>query len=302
MLTKLKFVSRPEYMYRPSQLWRPLRYSLRRPSGPVQVMTPWGLSLIVNPAELHGRAMLTLGLIDLRVSEVLHRTIRQGDCAIDVGANVGAMTSLMARRSGTRGKVYAIEPHPESRSFLSQSAALWAASRLRCARVEILPLALSNASGPAFLEEPEGFAVNSGLARVSREAGLGTRAIETTTFDNLFGDLGKVRTVKVDVEGHEDEVLDGMRSALARRSIDFIVFEEFRPLPSPACITLEEFGYSTYLIDRNFWGVKLVPTHLAPEAIENEPTSVLAVHPGQDLSRLQQKGWRCLRPFRDSHT
>jgi FkbM family methyltransferase len=208
------------------------------------------------------------------------------------------MTSIMVRRAGVSGKVYAIEPHPETRKLLSESAALWACSPLPCASVELIPMALSNTSGTAFLEEPEGFQANSGLARISRIGGRCAqqdRAVDTRTFDDLFGKVGKVRVVKVDVEGHEDEVLEGMGNSLASGSIDFIVFEEFRPLPSPACDTLREFNYSTYLIDRDFWGPKLVPTCQSPNQIIGESTNVLAVHSDQSLEGLRSPEWRCLR-------
>jgi FkbM family methyltransferase len=285
-------------MYRPSQIWRRMCYWLNQPFGLVQVTTPWGLPLVVNASESHGRSLLTLGICDLRLSELLYRIIGQGDCAIDVGANVGAMTSLMARRAGALGRVYGIEPHPETRQLLSKSIALWPRSPLACAKVEILPLALSRASGTAFLEEPEGFEVNSGIARISRNAerdvGRGG-VVEVRTFDELFAHVGKVRLVKVDVEGHEDDVFGGMRSSLATGSIDFIVFEDFRPLPSAACHALEDFGYSTYLIDRDFWGPKLVPTFQRPKPIDGEPTNVLAVSSNQNLAGLEEAGWQCLR-------
>jgi FkbM family methyltransferase len=298
MLTKLRSIFRPEYIFRPSQLWRRLRHSLNPPSGHVRAMTPCGLPLIVNASELNGRAVLTLGIYDLRVSEMLHRIVQPGDCAIDIGANIGVMTSLMARRAGVRGRVYGIEPHPGTRKLLVESAALWANSSLACAKVEVLPLGMSSRSGSAFLEEPEGFVTNCGLARILRNAEQGlrqARAIEVRTFEEVFGDGRKVRLVKLDVEGHEDEVFSGMRDSLASGSVQFIIFEEFRPLPSLACDMLKEAGYSTYLIDRNFWGPKLVPTFQRPKQIIGETTNVLAVRSDENLARLTEAGWRCLR-------
>ncbi len=75
-------------MYRPSQILRRLRYSLRPPVGPVWVRMPWGMPLLVDADELHGRAMLTLGIMDLRLAKILWRLIEPGDHVADIGAKL----------------------------------------------------------------------------------------------------------------------------------------------------------------------------------------------------------------------
>jgi len=79
---------RPEYVYRPSQILRRLRYALRPPAGPVWVTIPWGMPLLVDADELHGRAMLTSRIMDLCLSEILWRLIEPGDHVVDIGAKL----------------------------------------------------------------------------------------------------------------------------------------------------------------------------------------------------------------------
>src|SRR5438105_131611 len=38
--------------------------------------------------------------------------LRKGDCVVDVGANIGAVTLTAASRVGAQGSIYAFEPHP----------------------------------------------------------------------------------------------------------------------------------------------------------------------------------------------
>ena len=67
----------------------------------------------MNPKETIGRAILRLGVYDLCVSESICRLLDPGESAIDVGANLGYMTSLMAAKAGKCGSVESFEPHPD---------------------------------------------------------------------------------------------------------------------------------------------------------------------------------------------
>ena len=51
--------------------------------------------------------------------------------------------------------------------------------------------------------------------------------MHTQTFDAVLGDreIEHVRLVKIDVEGHEFQVLEGMEKSLTDGKIDYVVFE-----------------------------------------------------------------------------
>lgn len=156
-----KSLCRPEYMFRPTQIVRRILFSIKAPCGVTWVKTHWKLPLIINVDELHGRAMLSLGIVDLRVSEVIWRLVRRGDRVVDVGANIGALLSVMAYRAGREGSAVAFEPHPVTRSLLARSVGRWTELN-----VDVLPYALSSEIGETRLVEPEGFSRNSGIARI----------------------------------------------------------------------------------------------------------------------------------------
>ena len=51
-------------------------------------------------------------MYETEVTESLWRLARVGDLAVDVGANIGYMTSILAVKAGARGKINSFEPHP----------------------------------------------------------------------------------------------------------------------------------------------------------------------------------------------
>lgn len=289
-------VLKPEYVFRPLQGFRRLAYLVGLTVNNQSAETPWGLPITFDPTELHGRAMLTLGLSDLRTCEMISRIVRPGDRAVDIGANIGIMTSLMARRAEESGAIYAFEPHPHTRGRLEHNVREWNGSCLNCASVEVLPYAVSSRVGMGHLVEPASFGTNSGVARLVEAGAQGqqTHRVDTIIFDEWSAKMPPTKLVKIDVEGHEDDVLAGMKKSLAAGRIDFLIIEEMRQLPSPACEFLQQFGYKTFLIDRTFFGPQLLPTENCPSLLTGEATNLLAVAEGLSIEFLQRNGWTCL--------
>ena len=58
------------------------------------------------------RSCTSILAFDLISCEAIWRLLDEGELALDVGANIGYMTSLMAARLGKNGRVIAFEPHP----------------------------------------------------------------------------------------------------------------------------------------------------------------------------------------------
>ncbi len=128
--------------------------------------------------------------------------------ALDVGANDGAYVHFLRRYSR---HVHAFEPFPE----------LAEALRRKFARdVTIHEVALSNSSGTATLHVPKANGtLITGCSTISSQASgtyEGSRDIRVPidTLDHRYaGDAG---FLKIDVEGHEEGVLDGGRATIAR--------------------------------------------------------------------------------------
>ena len=101
--------------------WRKLK---RRPERCL-AQTAWGDWLEVEPRKFIGANVYMRGVHELAVCEVLWRLARAGETAVDVGANIGVMTSLLSRKVGERGRVLAFEAHPDVFRQLERNAQRW---------------------------------------------------------------------------------------------------------------------------------------------------------------------------------
>ena len=73
------------------------------------VETRHGIFTIFNEDELVGLSLATYGEYSEGEVEVFRKVLKPGDVAIDIGANIGALTIPMARLVGETGRVYAFE-------------------------------------------------------------------------------------------------------------------------------------------------------------------------------------------------
>lgn len=135
-------------------------------------------------------------------------TLHPGDLFVDVGANIGIYTLLIASRGCD---VIAVEPASEARRLLEVNLAL------NGLEAEIVDAALGRTSGRATLTADLG---SSNYVVPNGESGGITEPatpVTVTTLDDLLGDR-TAAGVKIDVEGFElDVVLGGCRSLREQR-------------------------------------------------------------------------------------
>jgi FkbM family methyltransferase len=152
---------------------------------------------------------------------------RKGALIFDIGANQGHKTDIFLRLGA---RVVAVEPDSSNQRILRQN---FLECRLKRKPVTIVGKAVSDKSGKAmFLIDEPGSAKNTlsqkwadslrtDLTRFGKKlAFTGHREIETTTLEELFRSFGMPHYIKIDVEGHEVNVLEGMRTA-----VPFLSFE-----------------------------------------------------------------------------
>lgn len=156
------------------------------------------------------------------MTDFLYAHVKPGDCAFDIGANIGDYTECMLKLVGPGGTVCAFEPNPEIAGHL--------AARLDAPHLRINVCAVSDAvevRRPFFVDAREGMqGVASSLKRLDGMAEASRPIeVETTTVDHFCSARGVTPDlIKIDVEGHELEVLRGATETIqARRPV--IVFE-----------------------------------------------------------------------------
>ena len=139
-------------------------------------------------------------------------TLGTGDVFVDVGANVGYFSLLAARAVGPTGRVVAIEAVSEI-----AEAARANADRNDLGNIEVIEAAASDAVGEVELmlaQHPGGATIPADDVPPDL---TGRRTVRTVTLDGLVasGDVPPPSMVKIDVEGAEFPVLDGMAEVLA---------------------------------------------------------------------------------------
>ena len=161
-----------------------------------------------------GRGEPELGLV--------RHLVEAGTTAIDVGASIGMFSAEMARHAG---KVLAFEANPEVAAF----------TRAVVARnVDVINVALSSRAGRATLRMPrnrKGHGVTE-LAAIARQPSADDSIaidVETKRLDDF--PVRACSFIKIDVEGHEEAVLEGAAALIARERPALMIelVESFNP-------------------------------------------------------------------------
>lgn len=272
------------------------RYIQTRPFA--DVVLPWGLKIRICPCETIGLSIWRSGVFDLCVSEAIWRLLDVGEKAIDVGANIGYMTSIMVKRVGKNGSVSAFEPHPEIFQELKVNTETWRRQRL-LGEVAAHELALSENNGFAVLGINDDFKDNRGVAcLMSENQAESSKSIivETKSLDELYDTDQFIGLMKIDVEGHEFSVLKGGDRLLRRHQIRDIIFEEHKEPPTAVTEYLKECGYTVFYISKVFLGIKVQNLgSLLQKPTYDSPCYIATIDPLRALSRLRKKGWMVLK-------
>lgn len=206
---------------------RPL---LKRLAAHLPAGTQHELRRIFFRSQIRRRSFFT----DEKEYGLLDRLLRAGDWALDIGANVGHYTLRMAELAGPTGRVIALEPIPDTFALLTENV-----RHSGHANVSLLNCAASDRTAAVGMEIPR---FPDGLENfyqahvVSGTAGLSILAL---SIDSLA--LPAVRLVKIDAEGHELPVLQGMRRLVER--------------DHPALIVETSTGETTRLLES--WGYRV---------------------------------------------
>ncbi len=144
--------------------------------------------------------------------EPITQIVKPGDVAIDLGANIGWYTCVLARLVGEEGKVLAVEPIPVTFELLSSVV-----ERLGLRNVELFNCAVSDQIGTGIMELPkfEYGGTNFYMAHLitsGPDHAMKDRIEVPLRSLDSFVDGGKaaaVTFVKCDVEGHELAVIKG---------------------------------------------------------------------------------------------
>jgi FkbM family methyltransferase len=215
---------------------------------------PGGLRLMVDVRDFFGITYIEPRAIEPLTTNYLLKHLRRGDVFADIGANVGYMTVLAARRVGPDGAVWSFEPNPRLVRLIRETVVRngfegW---------VHPVEIALAEGDDPDRPFYVSRDPTNSGLSSLTPDAdhrALGRMdmgaplRVPVTTLDRFTAERGieRLDAVKIDVEGAEHLVIEGMSQSLARLRPRFVVCET--ALGSPAVVVLEQSGYRGRMLE-----------------------------------------------------
>lgn len=185
----------------------------------VKDLPQFGASMLVDVRDpAISKPILVLGEYEPHFTRVLLSLTDAGTKFLDVGANIGFFTLIVAARA-TKGRVWSIEPDPDNVRLLRANVALNGFED----RVSVWQGAASDTADGDVYFSTLGYSANLGARFTARSEDIllarslpGAPApvlVPATTADSLLRGE-RVDLVKVDVEGHEPAVFAGMRRIL----------------------------------------------------------------------------------------
>ena len=191
-----------------------------------------GHFIYVDPADESLSAhLIARGYWERWIETVVRALVQPGDRVVEVGANVGYYTLIMASRAGPTGRVKAFEANPSVAALLRRSAEFNGYAD----RISVVAAAVGERPGvAAFMLSPR----NSGGGHVRGPAEAETgdrRAVELpmTTLDDACD--GPADLLRMDAEGSELLILAGAGRLLDRSPGLRICMEWDRVQMAPRC-------------------------------------------------------------------
>jgi FkbM family methyltransferase len=155
-----------------------------------------------------------LGTYEPDLQSALIELVKPGMVAYDVGANIGYISLMFARRVGSTGRVVAFEALPANVSRLAQNISLNNIGE----RVLVVPKAVADHPGETtFWIAPSGaMGKISGSAGRSTSTYSGSIQVESTSIDEMVfrESLPSPQVIKIDIEGGEVLAFPGMKKTL----------------------------------------------------------------------------------------
>jgi len=148
-------------------------------------------------------------------SRFVESFLQEGDFAVDIGANVGYFSMLMSHAVGAAGCVASVEPGSGTYLLLSETI-----KALRLQNIVALPFAAWNCNELlTFFESTVGDDAQQSFFQRNKTVGKTTqRVVPAFSSDHLFAtSIFKNKSpclIKIDVEGAEPHVIEGLRSTI----------------------------------------------------------------------------------------
>ncbi len=211
---------------------------------------PKGIRIKLN-LDNYFQNNIRYGYYEYEVRTLVENSLKAGDIFLDIGANIGYMTLLAANKVGDKGRVFSFEPNPDVLPYLQENVRF---NKLRNTTIENSAVSKSNGVATLYC------GIEHALSTMQADTGLlqikNTVTTKTISIDDYLEKnnvpVDRISLVKIDTEGHEYSVLDGMRGLIQNGKASFIIENNYLALKSAGVnleIILNEFFFNNkYLV------------------------------------------------------
>lgn len=169
------------------------------------------------------RSLILFGTREVDHKILLEKITKPGMTVLDIGANIGYYALMELKLIGDKGKLIAVEPSPKNIEIFKNNLDLNGISSVR-----IVEGAISDKEEKKDFHLAEQGNLNTFHATGTGKQHLTGEVIEVNsyTIPQIMKDEGSLDLIRMDVEGHEVEVLNGMLDEVKSGKLKpMIIFE-----------------------------------------------------------------------------
>jgi len=172
--------------------------------------------------------------------------INKNSTVIDIGANIGWFTVNIAKYLDEDSSIISVEPNKTNLKRLAYSLKKYKLE----SKVQVVPCALSDTKGLGYLNLDSKNPANHQIGTITTNS----EVVQLDLLDNLVKDISDLSLIKIDVQGHESEVLQGGKQTLIKFQPAVIIEIDNRidsKKTSQIWELMQELNYAFYIINGN---------------------------------------------------
>ena len=210
-----------------------------------------------------GRTLILFGQREEEHRQMLQKVLLPGMTVLDIGGNIGYYALMERNMIGPSGRIVAVEPSTENIEVFKKNVELNGFEN-----IDVIHGAISDKDGDRSIFLSDFSNLHSFHARPEGENKMSgrTEEVPTYTVQSVMADHGNPDLIRMDVEGHEVEVFNGMLESLEKGDMaPMVIFETHRRHYTPDHDMVEPLqrlfrcGYTTrYVGSSSAWGTEQV--------------------------------------------
>ena len=235
---------------------------------------PDNFYMLLNPTEHIQQQLFWYGYYEKELGQLLKKILKPGDVFLDLGANVGYFSLLVANNFPSV-KITSFEPVTALFQFMNENISLNNIKNISAINTAV---GEKNEEKELFVSSPD----NAGMSSFQQPENYSGKKerVKVVTIDDWFKTSGlpKIDLIKIDIEGSELAALKGMKEVLQKQKPVLMVeinpetLKMFNLKPLDIYDYLKQFNFEGFLILENY---RL--KHSNPAEI-NHTANVLFIH------------------------